>query len=185
MDLLNEGDSTTTTGGETASRPPATLSAVALMDAVEEHDTYFQLPCPAGSDAGCILFQKNCWTWSHLRMLESRKRLNRTRGLFEKAAMTKIDPHTFYTREELIEMLKPLGINADGFISRIKPAKRFRCAWWGQDLIDAIEEAPRLGGHQVDAPALPEKNNGKSRRQGRNDDSSLAPLREIMTGRSQ
>ena len=44
MDLLNEGDGTTTTGGETPSRPPSTLSAEELMDAVEESDTYHQLP---------------------------------------------------------------------------------------------------------------------------------------------
>jgi len=43
MDLLNEGDSTTT-DGITPSRPPATLSAEELMGAVEDPDTCFHLP---------------------------------------------------------------------------------------------------------------------------------------------
>jgi len=102
----------------------------------------------------------------------------------EKAAMIRFDPHSLYSRADLIEMLSPLGIDADAFIARIKPVKRFRPVWWGQDVINAIENAPLLGEHQVDAPALPERKNGKRRSQGRNDDSSLDPLREIMTGRS-
>ena len=59
--------------------------------------------------------------------------------------MIRIDPNTLYSRSDLIEMLKPLGIEADGFIARLRPAKRFRLAWWGEDLIEAIQNAPALG----------------------------------------
>lgn len=58
--------------------------------------------------------------------------------------MTRIDPHTLYGRCDLEEMLRPLGIDPDGFIGRIKPRKRFRLAWWGEDLIEAIRNSREL-----------------------------------------
>ena len=42
-------------------------------------------------------------------------------------------------------MLKPLGINVDYFIAKTKPVRRFRLAYWGKDLIDAMDSAPPLG----------------------------------------
>ena len=59
--------------------------------------------------------------------------------------MIRIDPNALYSRADLIEMLKVLGIDADGFISRVKPKKRFRLAWFGRDILDAIYDAPVLG----------------------------------------
>ena len=65
--------------------------------------------------------------------------------------MIRIDPHALYSRADLIEMLKDLGIDADGFISRVKPKKRFRLAWFGRDILDAIYDAPVLG--EIEKPA--------------------------------
>ena len=59
--------------------------------------------------------------------------------------MIRIERDALYTRSDLVELLKPLGIDADGFVARIKPVKRFRLAWWGKDLIDAIQKTPPLG----------------------------------------
>lgn len=58
--------------------------------------------------------------------------------------MIEIKPNALYTRDDIIKMLAGFRINPDAFIARIKPVKRFRHAWWGQDLIDAIARAPRL-----------------------------------------
>ena len=59
--------------------------------------------------------------------------------------MIRIDPHSLYSRSDLIEMLEPIGIDADGWVARLKPVKRFRFAWWGEDIIEAIQSAPALG----------------------------------------
>ena len=59
--------------------------------------------------------------------------------------MIEIRPHCLYSREDLIEILRPLKIDADGFIARLKPVKRFRLAWFGEDLLQAIRDAPELG----------------------------------------
>lgn len=56
--------------------------------------------------------------------------------------MIEIQPNCLYSRDDLIDMVKPLGIDADGFIARLKPVKRFRLAWWGEDLLEAIRNAP-------------------------------------------
>ena len=77
--------------------------------------------------------------------------------------MVRIDPHSLYSRQDLVELFKPLGIDADGLIVRIKPIKRFRRAWWGADLIQAIEKAPALNEKADDMrPAdLPQTANGR------------------------
>ena len=48
--------------------------------------------------------------------------------------MMRIEPHALYSRDDLLVLLKPLGIDADGWIARIRPRKRFRAAWWRSDL---------------------------------------------------
>ena len=58
--------------------------------------------------------------------------------------MVELRPNAFYSRQDLLDMLGPLGVDADGLIARLKPAKRFRLVWWGNDLIKAIEAAPLL-----------------------------------------
>ena len=52
----------------------------------------------------------------------------------DKIRMIRLQPHALYSREDLIRMLKPLGIDANGWIARIRPRKRFRAAWWCEDL---------------------------------------------------
>ena len=59
--------------------------------------------------------------------------------------MFEIKSTALYTRIDLIDMLSPLGIDADGWIARIKPVKRFRQVWLGKDLLDAVDRAPPLG----------------------------------------
>jgi hypothetical protein len=59
--------------------------------------------------------------------------------------MIEIRHNALYTRADLVGMLGPLGIDPDAWIGRIRPVKRFRQAWWGADLIKAIEAAPALG----------------------------------------
>ena len=64
-------------------------------------------------------------------------------------------------------MLEPLGIDPDGFIMRIRPVKRFRLAWWGRDLIEAIEKAPALGEKQeVAIPAARNRSNRRGKGKG-------------------
>lgn len=77
--------------------------------------------------------------------------------------MIRIDPHSLYSRSDLEEMLRPLGIDPDGFIGRLKPRKRFRLAWWGEDLIEAIRRAPELS---EPVPIPTPKNRGGRRRTG-------------------
>ena len=77
--------------------------------------------------------------------------------------MFRIDPYTLYSRKDLSDHLKPMGINADAWITRLKPEKRFRLAWWGRDLIEAIEAAPALAEkHETAEP--PAARNGGNRR---------------------
>jgi len=68
-----------------------------------------------------------------------------------------INPNALYSRADLLEGLAALGINADAWLARVRPAKRFRVAWWGADLIEAIGKAPELGegdaGELMDAAA--------------------------------
>jgi hypothetical protein len=66
------------------------------------------------------------------------------------------DPHTLYSRADLIELLKPLGIKADNFIARIRPKKVTDAGWWGQHLIEAITEAPEVR-RKSPAPTAPAK----------------------------
>lgn len=77
--------------------------------------------------------------------------------------MTRIDPCALYSRADLEAMLKPLGIDPDGFVSRLKPRKRFRLVWFGEDLLEAIRRAPELS---EPAPIPAPKNRGGRRRTG-------------------
>jgi hypothetical protein len=58
--------------------------------------------------------------------------------------MIEILPNGLYSRQDLIEMLKPLGIHADSFVARVKPIKRLRMVWLGSDLLAALQAAPAL-----------------------------------------
>lgn len=56
----------------------------------------------------------------------------------------RIDPSTLYTRTDLLGELGALGIDADNLIARIRPARRIRQAYWGRDLIEAMNTAPLI-----------------------------------------
>jgi len=49
----------------------------------------------------------------------------------------RIDPHTLYSREAPEQALDGL-MDVQSFPQRINPRKRYKSAWWGQDLIDAL-----------------------------------------------
>jgi hypothetical protein len=70
--------------------------------------------------------------------------------------MIVIHRDALYSRSDLASLLEPLGIDPDTFISRLKPRKVFRSAWWGADLIKAIEQAPSL-------PQMPPAKNSGNR----------------------
>lgn len=58
--------------------------------------------------------------------------------------MVKIEPNAFYSRQDLVDLLDSVGIDADTFIARIRPRKIFRMAWWGEHLIDALRHTEPL-----------------------------------------
>jgi len=66
--------------------------------------------------------------------------------------MIVFQPNALYTRQDLADLLHPIGINPDSFVARIRPAKRFRMAWWGADLIAAIDAAPAME-EDADSPS--------------------------------
>ena len=80
--------------------------------------------------------------------------------------MIRIERDALYSRADLVELLKPLGIDADGFVSRVKPIKRLRQAWLGMDLLDAIRQAPALKEKADDRQPVdrPQAANGRPRR---------------------
>jgi len=86
----------------------------------------------------------------------------------------RIDPCGCYTRPMIEETIcRPLGIDVDGFLSRLKPRKVFRCAWLGADLLEAWRSAPALSEKQ-------EKPRGKNR--GNRGRRNLSPTGENLIG---
>jgi len=51
--------------------------------------------------------------------------------------MFRIDPNALYSSEDLDRELEGL-MDAKTFLLRINPRKRYKSAWWGQDLIDSL-----------------------------------------------
>jgi len=69
--------------------------------------------------------------------------------------MIRIEASTLYTRQDLISLLDGSGVDPDFFIGKLKPRKRFRMLFWGQDLLDALAAAPILGESEDRADPLP------------------------------
>ena len=65
-----------------------------------------------------------------------------------------IQPAALYSKQDLVEMLKPLEINVDHFLTRVQCVKRFRSAWLGEDLLQAIRNTSPLAAK--DGKSLPE-----------------------------
>ena len=55
--------------------------------------------------------------------------------------MFALDPQTFYTRDDLAELLRGSGVDVDLFIARIKPRKVFRKLYSGKDLLAGYDQA--------------------------------------------
>lgn len=51
--------------------------------------------------------------------------------------MFEIKPNALYSREDLERELEGI-MDVETFLQRIRPRKRYKSAWWGQDLIDAL-----------------------------------------------
>ncbi len=56
-------------------------------------------------------------------------------------------------------MFKPVGLDADFVIARLRPRKVFKTLWSGQDLLNALADAKALG----DAPLIPDIPGGRCR----------------------
>jgi len=83
--------------------------------------------------------------------------------------MIRIDKDTLYSRADLISLLDGSGVDPDFFIGRLKPKKRFRMLFWGQDLLDALAATPILGESEGAAdplPGIPGRKRGRPRKQG-------------------
>ena len=79
--------------------------------------------------------------------------------------MFEIHKDAFYSRSDLQELLKPMGLDVDLFIGRLKARKVFRAVWKGSDILTAWEQAPALADHEADGPDMPKaKNKGNRRR---------------------
>ena len=58
--------------------------------------------------------------------------------------MIEIRPHGLYTRSDLDKIFCSVVFLAYGWVARLKPVKRFRLAWWGEDLLAAIRKAMKF-----------------------------------------
>lgn len=94
--------------------------------------------------------------------------------------MVELNPHALYTREDLIDLLSPLGVDADGFVARIKPVKRFRLAWYGEDLLAAIRKAPPLDGGQGQPAAIEAEGVGSARQRRGSERAMSEPLQRLI-----
>jgi len=79
--------------------------------------------------------------------------------------MFEIHKDAFYSRSDLQELLKPMGVDVDLFIGRLKARKVFRQLWRGADILDAYAAAPALADRSsADGPDMPAARNRGNRR---------------------
>ena len=81
--------------------------------------------------------------------------------------MIRIDPDTLYTREDLVELLAPLGIDWDGLCARLRPRRVSRMVYRGKDILAAWDCAPALS-ERPGVAMPPAANRGNRRRRGAN-----------------
>lgn len=81
--------------------------------------------------------------------------------------MVKIEPNAFYSRQDLIDLLDSVGIDADLFIARVRPRKLFRMAWWGEHLIDALRNTEALTTEEKPVPRSGITKRAKPKSQGK------------------
>ncbi|MCX7013940.1 MAG: hypothetical protein NTW86_15545 [Candidatus Sumerlaeota bacterium] len=62
--------------------------------------------------------------------------------------MIEIHPNALYSRQDLLEMLRPFGMDADTFTARLRPRRVFRAFLVGQDILDALAKSPGLPDHK-------------------------------------
>lgn len=96
--------------------------------------------------------------------------------------MLKIDPQALYTRSDLGEMLTGTGLDPDTFIARLRPRKKFKAVWFGEDLLEALRKAPTLSERSDDSPIPKSPKRGERHGRGgspRGDEPGEALLREF------
>lgn len=85
-----------------------------------------------------------------------------------------IDPNALYSREALEAELEGI-IEIETFLLRVQPRKRFKRAYWGQDLIDGMNTSGLIGDvepHRIDESFM----QVKSRKCGKQPSSGLGRL---------
>lgn len=95
--------------------------------------------------------------------------------------MVKIEPNAFYSRQDLIDLLDSVGIDADTFIARVRPRKLFRMAWWGEHLIEALRNTEPLTGEEKPIPRSGITKRLKPRGQGKKTQ-SIEESRRLIGG---
>ena len=58
--------------------------------------------------------------------------------------MVEIKPNALYSRNDLGELLQPLGLSVEQFLERVKPPKLFKSVFLGADILEALKTAERL-----------------------------------------
>jgi hypothetical protein len=111
------------------------------------------------------------------------KELGMRKHISESPQETRGLPGRWRTRADLIETLKPLGIDADGLIARVRPKKVMAQAWLGRHLLEALDVAPALL-ERKQSNVLPAAQNKGGRRSKRPADDPLEPLQRILRGES-
>ena len=69
--------------------------------------------------------------------------------------MLRIDPTILYSKYDLKELLDG-RVTVDTFLVRLRPVRRFKNLYWGQDLLDALSFCPPLDeDRQPEGSAIP------------------------------
>jgi hypothetical protein len=96
--------------------------------------------------------------------------------------VVRIDPTALYSKADLEELLGG-RLSVDAFLDRLRPVRRFKNLYWGQDLFDALAECPRLGEERKSPvpPIFPRKE-VKRHAQGHTDPDRLS-VSEVLARR--
>ena len=69
----------------------------------------------------------------------------------------RIDPTALYSKEDLRDLLGD-RVGVETFLVRLRPVRRFKNLYWGQDLLDALSCCPPLDeDRQPEGPAIPQR----------------------------
>lgn len=96
--------------------------------------------------------------------------------------MVRLDPRTLYSKSDLQELLGE-QLSVDTFLARLRPTRRFKNLYWGQDLLDALAKCPPLDEeYQPEMPTSPKRKEVKNRAQDHSDSNRLS-VSEVLARR--